>query len=212
MFNKIITSLLIILVTGLAYAARPFFTDDAGTVEAGIHELEFGLDYWPDNSAVSVSFKHGLTNRMDIGIGFGHIFEPDEINGFTSLEIGLKYVLLTDLLAASVVVNPGDPSYVFNGILSHGFGPFCINLNTGYTVTTMPDDNSSIIYALGILYDFPRFTVGLEASGNDDNLDTWQIGGNICLIPALRFDLGLSGGFEDIGDSMLMTGGLHYEF
>ncbi len=202
----------LICVAAAAFAARPFFTDDAGTVETGMHEFEAGLEYWSDNIALSFGFKHGLTDRMDMGIGFAHVMQPDEISGFTNIEMGVKYALISNMLSASAAVSPGAPGYALTAILSRAFGPIAFNLNAGYEVTPLTDNNGTLFYALGAVYEMNRFTLGLEAGGNEDNLDAWQIGGSAGIMTDVRIDLGLSGAFEDIENSLLLTAGLTYEF
>jgi hypothetical protein len=49
------------------YGARPFATDDAGTVSVAGYELEIGYDFGQDEGILGLSFKHGLTPKMDVG-------------------------------------------------------------------------------------------------------------------------------------------------
>jgi hypothetical protein len=55
-----------------ALAARPFETDDAGTVAPGTFESEFGSESWKDDAAFGIGLKHGLTERMDLGVSMGY--------------------------------------------------------------------------------------------------------------------------------------------
>lgn len=64
----------ILLLVGFvveSQGARPFITDDAGTVTPETFELEVAADYWRQEAAVGLSFKHGITKHMDMGVAFG---------------------------------------------------------------------------------------------------------------------------------------------
>lgn len=98
-------------MVGGTEAARPFATDDAGTVAPVGYELEPGYDFWEDEGAFGLGFKHGLTEKMDIGIGFGYCLIPESNRDFSTAEICLKYGLISELFAVSFVTSLGDYSF-----------------------------------------------------------------------------------------------------
>ncbi len=104
---KKLTLLVILTITsGSLWAARPLSTDDAGTVEKGKFETEISFDYClfrPEGTCQSPAFalKHGLTDRLDFGLGFSHSSDKDTDGntvgwGMSPLEIGLKMALLKE--------------------------------------------------------------------------------------------------------------------
>ncbi len=210
MKNCIIIAVTILCFSGL-YGGRPFTTDDAGTVETGIHELEFGCDLWSENASFALGFKHGLTERMDLGVGFGYVVAPEENVGFVPAELGVKFALIPDVFSASLAGSFGDTAYVINGIVTQNFGPLELDGNFGYEATGTTDRVGTIIYALALILNAGPYAVGAESGGDKDGLQTWLIGGRYALFKGFAVDAGISGGFEE-GTDMTATLGLHYEF
>jgi hypothetical protein len=130
-----------------AWAARPLATDDAGTVEKGKFETEISFDhcqYRPDGSCQSPAFalKHGLTDRLDLGLGFSHATDKDADGnttgwGMSPLELGLKMSLLKEQgslpdVSLSFGGETGGSEYGLNLILSRELGNFGLHYNLGY--------------------------------------------------------------------------------
>lgn len=205
----VILGLVVFYASGL-YAARPFSTDDAGTVERGVHELEFGCDFWSDEAALGVGFKHGLTDRMDLGVGFGHGIAPEEIAGFENAELCLKFAFIPDLFAASITGSFGHAAYVLNGIVTHNLGPIEIDGNFGYETGGIAGEDGTIIYALAFLFNIGSYAIGIEGAGDKDRLQTWLVGGRYALFDGLAVDAGISGGFEEDA-ALIAAAGIHYE-
>jgi len=44
--------------------ARPFVTDDAGTVFPGKYELELGYNFGENEGILILNFTHGLTSKV----------------------------------------------------------------------------------------------------------------------------------------------------
>jgi hypothetical protein len=76
-------------------------TDDAGTVAPETFELETGVDFWKDAATGCIGLKHGVTNRMDLGFGFGYSPQPEDERGFSGAELGLKFAIVPELLAVT---------------------------------------------------------------------------------------------------------------
>ena len=200
----------IVCVTEL-YGARPFATDDAGTVEQGVHELEFGCDFWSEDAVIGLGFKHGLTERMDLGVGFAYIIEPDEENGFEGAELGVKFALIPNLFSASLTSTFGDAAYTLNGIVTRNLGPLEIDGNLGYEATGISGEEGTIIYALAVIFNAEQFAFGVEGAGDKDGLRSWLMGGRYAILEGFAVDAGISGEFEDDAVSTLVAG-IHYEF
>lgn len=129
------------------WAARPLATDDAGTVEKGKFETELSFDYCqnrPDGTcqAPGLQLKHGLTDRMDIGLAFGHETEKDAdgntvLWGATPLWLGLKAALLKEHpllpdLSLSAGFETGASGWSVNGIASKEIAGIGLHFNLGY--------------------------------------------------------------------------------
>jgi len=202
---KLLLNIAIIFVlVGLAFAARPFSTDDAGTVSPGAYELELGYDLWSEIGSLGLGFKHGLTDKMDIGIGFGFNLVTEPKNSFTPSELCLKYAILPDFLATSFTAEIGGSSYALNGILTRCFGPVEFDANLGYVT-----GDSSITYAGAIIYSIGNFALGGEVLG-DKETQSFLVGGRWTIKEGLMLDAGFTSDFDF--EEKIATSGLHYEF
>lgn len=190
--------------------ARPLSTDDAGTVSAGDYELELGYDFGQDEGAFGLGFKHGLTQKMDIGVGFGYTVASEPKNRLTATELCLKYALIPDLLSASITNELGTSGYDINTILTKVFESIEVDANFGYSATG-DTTAGAMFYALAMIAGFEKFDIGTETSGDKDGLQNWLVGGRYKLREGLNLDVGVSGGFKTDG-AIIGTAGLHYEF
>ena len=190
--------------------ARPLSTDDAGTVSAGDYELELGYDFGQDEGAFGLGFKHGLTQKMDIGVGFGYTVASEPKNRLTATELCLKYALVSDLLSASITNELGTSGYDINTILTKVFESIEVDANFGYSATG-DTTAGAMFYALAMIAGFEKFDIGAETSGDKDGLQNWLVGGRYKLREGLNLDVGVSGGFKTDG-AIIGTAGLHYEF
>ncbi len=202
LLNKIMMVGTIMVCIG--FGARPFGTDDAGTVSSGAYELELGYDLWSEIGTLGLGFKHGLTGKMDIGIGFGFNLVTVPKNSFTPSELCLKYALLPDLFATSFTAEIGGSSYALNGILTRCFGPVEFDANFGYVT-----GDSSINYAGAIIYSIGNLAIGGEVLG-DKETQSFLIGGRWRMKEGLMVDAGFTGDLDF--EEKIATFGLHYEF
>jgi hypothetical protein len=199
------------LWAGGLYGARPFTTDDAGTVAQGIHELELGVDFLSEEVTPGLSFKHGLTERMDLGVGVGYTLAPEENVGFGNAELGLKFSVVPDLFAFSVIGSFGHEEYILNGIITRNLGPVEIDANFGYETGSAVDEDDTVIYALAAIFNAGPHAFGVEGAGDKDGLYSWLVGGRYTLLEGIAIDAGITGGFEE--DAVITaTAGLHCEF
>jgi len=210
-FRCILMFGLIMLWTYNSEAARPFATDDAGTVLAGGYELEAGYDWGEKEGVFGVGFKHGLTEKMDIGVGFGYTIETEPENCITPAELFLKFALIPDLLAVSFAHEFGDSAYILNGIITKAFGPLEVSANVGYEATGGEEDGLAT-YALSLIFAAgERFDIGTEILGDEDDLQVLSFGMKYRLCEGFYVDTGYSRGLgENLED--ITTIGLHWEF
>jgi hypothetical protein len=194
---------IIFVLVGLAFAARPFGTDDAGTVSPGAYELELGYDLWSEIGNLGLGFKHGLTDKMDIGIGFGFNLLTEPKNSFTPSELCLKYVILPDFLATSFTAEIGGSSYALNCILTRCLGPVEFDANLGYLT-----GDSSITYSGAVIYSFGNLALGGEVLGEKET-QNFLVGGRWTIKEGLMLDAGFTGDFDF--EEKIATFGIHYE-
>ncbi|MCX7995492.1 MAG: hypothetical protein N3A65_06965 [candidate division WOR-3 bacterium] len=202
-YYKTIVLIITVLIASLD-GARPFGTDDAGTVSAGGYELELGYDIWKETGSLCLGFKHGLTAKMDIGIGFGFNVISEPKNSFLPSELVLKYSLVPDLLAASFTSEIGRTAYTLNGIFTRVLGPVEFDANLGYST-----GDSSIIYASALIYSKGKFALGGEVTGNKES-HNWLVGGRYIIKEGFMLDAGFTSDFKF--EEKIATTGLHYEF
>ena len=193
-----------------AFAARPFFTDDAGTVAVGGFELEMACDCWKGQAATSVSFKHGITERMDIGVGIGYVPVPDEERAFTGADLGLKFVLIPDLFAASFGGGLASQTYSVNAILSKPVGLVSWDFNLGYEAIADTND-ATLTYGLAVVYSYRKLGIGAEIGGTHEGLNWWQVGARLQISEWMQVDAGLVGNSMENPD-LTATIGLWFGF
>lgn len=198
-------SLIVQIVATPAMAARPFATDDAGTVEAGKFELETTCNYWEKKAEFGASFKHGITERMDIGVCVGHCMLPSDERAFTGETIGLKFSLVPDLLAVSFAAEFGSKVYNANFVVSKPVGPIAIDANIGYQAQADTND-ADFTYGLATVYEIGKFGVGVEVCGTQEAINWWQIGSRFKIAEWIQFDVGVGGDFEKVPDFTATTG------
>ena len=131
MLFKVFKVLVLLYATLPLHAARPLINDDASTVEMHKYEMEVAADYWKDQAQTGLTFKHGLTERMDLGISFGYCALPQDLRAFSHADIGFKFALMLDLIAASFKICPDQSLYTINGILSKELSFLNFDLNFG---------------------------------------------------------------------------------
>jgi hypothetical protein len=203
-------AVLLFMTAGRIHAARPFATDDAGTVARGTFELEAAEDYWHNAAAAGLCFKHGLTDRMDLGVTFGHCHLPDHECGASEAELGLKYALVPDLFSATFSGVFGDPAYGVNFIVSKPFGLFTLHGNLGGALTGA-SENAFLTYGIAGVFDISRFSAGVETGGSHEALDFWQVGVIFSITEWMALDAGLRGDFER-DPAFMATTGLWFAF
>lgn len=206
-----LVTLILLVNVSLLHSARPFTIDDAGTVTTTFYELEIGSEFWDEQLLFNLGFKHGLTDLMDIGIGFDYTVQPEDIDGFSPYELGFKFVLLPEHIAVSITGNPGEVSYNLTGIVTYYFRQFEVDINLGYAATGIQGLTGDFVYGTAFIIDLNPISIGAEVSGLGGEINDWLFGGRYYLLEGLAIDCGISGSFETESDNIALVG-LHYEF
>jgi hypothetical protein len=205
-------ALSIFLAASSLFAARPLSTDDAGTVEKGKFETEISFDYCqyrPDGTcqAPGMAIKHGLTDLLDLGLGFSHSTDKDADGntvgwGMSPLEVGFKLSLLKEQpklpdISVSAGFETGSAGYGINLIFSREYGNLRLHYNLGYNASGETMVSGSFGTSLAVEYIFAeKFRICAELNGeiNDDRSEvlgnSGLVGGSVTLGP-VDWDLGI---------------------
>ncbi len=199
------TFIYVLLLTTAVFAFRPFITDDAGTVLPSTFELEASADYWHDKAAFGLGLKHGVTERMDIGVAFGRCMLPEDESGYDPAELSLKFNFITDRLSASFSGSFGDPCYSALLIYSQPIALFSLHANLGYSAVGALDEGL-LTYALAVVAQIDRFSFGPEFGGTHHSVDWWQVGTQITITDWCAADVALGGNFTTESELNAATG------
>lgn len=207
------------ILPGQAGAARPLTTDDAGTVEAGKFEMEAGYgheDFGGTCQGLTLGLKHGITEKMDLGVGTGWQFDPDE--GAEEVSLSLKWSLIPAKdkfpgFSFSAGFAPSESEYFLNGILTQPLGEkLFVHVNLGYTVPEAYKDGvifwgGAAEYAIHEKINLVGEVIGEEdISENNEDGRSWLLGGNAAVTDFLILDLGGGTRFSD-DPGWFVTGG-----
>lgn len=197
------------------YAARPLINDDAGVVEKGNYELEFGYERCklinlPEEHKCCLSLKHGLTEKMDLGISLPYQIEPEQNEKFGFATVGIKWSLWKDLFAFTFSNELGSRGYALNTVLSKDFGLFSGHLNFGYNASGNVEEKGKLSYGCALEYPVRKVDLVAELVGNDEGLQDWLFGGRYKLKDRVAIDLGYICGFKEEKNNL--TFGFHFGF
>jgi hypothetical protein len=176
-------------------AAPPFLTDDPGVNEPGKFEVLSACDFWNKKAMPSIQLRHGITERMDLGINVGYCLLPNLERKATCADINLKFMIIPDLFTASFTGSFGDPSYIANIIAGKTIGPISINANIGYLAQADTKDVDIPCFA-AIIYERKKIGIGTEIGGNQEGFNWWQAGLRVYFTEWLCWDIGVGGNFE----------------
>ena len=158
MFKKTMVMVVVLLWSGLAFAAHPLITDDTGTQGKGKFQFEVNGEYVNDNgnsvTEIAAIFSAGITDNLDLVVGMPYQFlrTKDEDgdrtteNSISDTSIELKWRLyekegLSFALKPGVTfptgkdekgLGDGRASYSLFFITTKEMEPFTLHLNLGY--------------------------------------------------------------------------------
>ncbi|MBN2037620.1 MAG: hypothetical protein JW768_12840 [Chitinispirillaceae bacterium] len=204
--------------------ARPLATDDAQTVDPGAFELEFGYDFShtindSQNHSMGISLKHGLSERLDMGIAFPYEIEPKR--GFGSAEMAIKYSFVKEkkripAMSSTFSFDLGSSGYTINGIATKTFDVVCIYINVGYTATGQTEKKGTVIYGTAIeFFLIERLAAVTELVGEsvDDSMALEALFGlKFYVIEAFALDLAAAKGFLDTEANWQTVVGMTFVF
>ncbi|HSQ42364.1 MAG TPA: hypothetical protein VLM37_08815 [Fibrobacteraceae bacterium] len=172
------TALLLSCALGLAstsFAARPFATADAGTVEPNHVEMEVAADYGDDALTPSLGFTLGLTDRCDLALSSAYTTYPKADRGTDPLGLTLKMSLWTDHLALAATGALGDSEWQALAIASHELGNLNLNANVGFDAVGGSNEKEAL-YNIAANYAVGPVHIGAEYLGVSKDADTWGAG------------------------------------
>ncbi len=211
-FRYFVSCCFFVCICSFLFSAHPLTTDDAKTVDQSGYELELSYDYSKvtdsQEQSFGLSFKHGLTEKMDIGVSFPYLFEPKE--SFGQASIGLKFSVVKDLLTFSITNPLGSSEYFLNSIFSYEISPVILHLNLGYQSTGQQDVEGSITYSSAFEWSIKKFDIVGEILGDKDGFQDYLLGFRYNFIDGVAFSFAYGNGFNEKREKI--TSGFHYEF
>ena len=146
----------VMVFPALSFAARPLSTDDAGTVEKGAFEIEFGTEYVKavDNETnLSLVIKTGILDNLDLGVEIPYLFidskDGPDSDGLSDVCVCTKLNILRDHSVFPdtaftfnyksdsgndrKALGTGRPGFDLTSVFSKSFDPVTYHLNIGYS-------------------------------------------------------------------------------
>jgi len=222
-------------IASLVSAGRPLSVDDAGTVDLGIYELEIGIGYIEDRdengeTELSLSIKHGLTERMDLGVSLPYIVTTPQSGegeaGMGDTELSTKFNLIKEKdrcpgfsMTLGMILDTGEDDkgigagkidYSFNNVLTKKFKSVDLHGNFGYTAKA-----KTASFGVGLEYPVGKsinLVSELTGENKSDSPLEWLVGTNFSGRESLVLDFGIGTGLNDPGCRLKVTGGLTLGF
>lgn len=198
-----------------SFAAYPLATDDAGTVARNTCELEASYDSFKDgenlaNQFGGVSFKHGLTEKMDVGLSVPYQVHPAAAERVGAASLALKFSLVKDVLAFSVANELGEKEYFLNAVYSKELAVVKLSLNAGYLSTGDETKKGRGAYGLAAEYPMGKYEAAAELQGTEGGAGSMLVGLRYWLKDTLFVSSGVARALE--ADRYRVTAGFHLEF
>lgn len=158
MCKKIVVLTSLLFFTFTLWGARPYTTDDYGTVDRGTVEVEIGNNITPGAKEYStyLNIKHGITDRMEIDLTFDYDYP-----GISPLNLFYKLKIIDRTIwhfTVSISHNIGDETFDLNSIFSYESDKFLVNLNLGNI-----DRFNSLTFGLSPIFDVnEKFSIGID--------------------------------------------------
>ncbi len=144
---------LMLLTSSAAFAARPLTTDDNGTADTKLDELELFVtrqyvgNAGPEVSSVGYLFKWALTPSMDIGVSKSFYLLNPNMDGDPVASVKARLIdngeegglsLRLDVKAVHHGYSTGYPDYSAKLLYSTSSGCAKYHFNLGYTIVGIP--------------------------------------------------------------------------
>lgn len=170
----------VMLWTGMASAAHPLITDDAGTQGKGHYQLEVNGKYVNDNgsavTAIAASLSAGITDNLDLVVGMPYQFLKTKgenghrttDSGISDASVEIKWRFfekkgLSLALKPGVTLPSGDDekglgagraTYSLFFITTKEAAPWVFHFNLGYTRNENMNDERRDIYHASLASEF----------------------------------------------------------
>lgn len=188
------TTLLVGLCFGSIFAARPFVTDDAGTVPAQQFQFESGLEIQDQNQSPAFAIKHGITPYFDLGMSLSSSTMPWKSDCNNGHNLMLKFALWPQHLALSTATDLQSGLTVWNGIASTAVAGMELHANLAAEMDT---SSTELDYGLLLRKTWKYFAVGGEVFGCSVEKPNVQIGMQWLPSEWANLDLGTVYGFDN---------------
>jgi hypothetical protein len=214
-----VVSAVLFLVIGSAlglFAAYPLATDDAGSIVGlNSYELEIGYDNCRDeneliNHTCGISFKHGITEKMDIGLSIPFQLDPSREESLGEASLTLKFSLIKDMLAFSFSNESGEKDYFLNAVCTKDFKSVVLNLNAGYLSSGDETVRGYGTYGVSLEKPFGKFDLVGELQGQEGGSGNWLAGLRYWVTESFFVAAGFSRAFDS--NTNRGTTGFHFEF
>ncbi|OGS02335.1 MAG: hypothetical protein A2204_02445 [Elusimicrobia bacterium RIFOXYA1_FULL_47_7] len=203
------------IFSGAVFAGHPLVTDDAGVVPREAYELEVGYESSRDASDLidnnaGISFKHGITEKMDIGFSMPYHVDPAETENLGPVSVGAKFSLIKDTLALSLANELGAKDYYINAIYSREIAAVKCSLNAGYLSTG--DAAVKGIGSYGVSAELPvgKFDILCELQAQEGGSGNGLAGLRYHLLENIFVAAGFSKDFQTTANKLTL--GSHLEF
>lgn len=214
--NKIITLLVCLFVTNFYYlfSAIPLTTDDVNIIDINMYELETTYEILNKGNDIrrylSLTLKSGLTQKLDLSISTLYQTYPHIQERFDCVCLGLKFVILKNILSVSVNNELGKSSCLLNLILSRNFSNLNLHFNIGYNISEDKTVAGEMFYSSAFEYDYKKFGLVGELTANNVSLQGHLLGIRWRFLEKHFITIGFENIFQD--DSKRYLIGLHNEF
>lgn len=164
---------LVLLLLSIPFAARPFITDDIGTISPGQFQVETGLEYQQDHQAPVLALKHGVTPYMDLGLGLSSTKLPWQADCIQGHVLMIKFALWPKYLSLSTATELQSGLTQWNGIYSLNLGLMELHINGALEVDT---SQTQWDYGLLLRKSWHKMALGVEAYGCEGEKPKLQLG------------------------------------
>ncbi len=195
------------------FAAHPLTTDDIGTVDIGKYELEVFYDNCKSetrNHFCGISLKHGITEKIDVGISFPYQLEPKLAEPLGTLTLGFKFLLMKDIFALTVSNELGSKKYFINGIFTQEIKPISVHVNIGYATSGDENTEGKITYSSAFECPFEKIDLVGEVIGDKVSLQNWLLGVRYKIKESVFVDCAYGNSFRNTDEKISF--GFHAEF
>lgn len=196
------------------FSAIPLTTDDIYIVNINSYELETTYEIFKESSEnkefLTIALKSGLTQKIDLGISILYQTYPLLEERFDSVCLGLKFLILEDILSVSVNNELGKGSCFLNLIFSRSFKNLNFHLNVGYNVSEDKNIAGEMLLSSAFEFEYKKFNFVSEILADAFSFQSYLLGIRWKFFEGNFITLGFESYFKDKNKRIII--GLHNEF